>query len=209
MIRVLNFFQDLLDALRGFDFLAPLMMRLYLAPVFWAAGTNKIDFSTLRAKESTVNWFGNPDWGLGMPFPELMAFLAGWSEVLGGVLLLVGLATRWISIPLMVTMLVAAFTVHWKHGWQVIADPAVCLVNCADAHAAAERLAKAKSLLREHGNYEWLTEHGSFVVLNNGIQFAATYFVMLAALLFWGGGRWVSLDHWIARRWRQAPAGQR
>ena len=64
-------------------------------------------------------------------------------------------------------------------------------------------------LLREHGNYEWLTEHGSFVVLNNGIQFAATYFIMLAALMFWGGGRWVSLDHWIARRWRQAPAGQR
>ena len=208
MIRVLNFFQDLLDALRGLDFLAPLMMRLYLAPVFWAAGTNKIDFSTLRAKDSTVAWFANPEWGLGMPFPEVMAFLAGWSEVLGGLLLLIGLATRWISIPLMVTMLVAAFAVHWRNGWQVIADPAVCLVNCADAQVAAERLAQAKSLLREHGNYEWLTEHGSFVVLNNGIQFAATYFIMLAALLFWGGGRWVSLDHWIARRWRSAPVGR-
>ena len=57
----------------------------------------------------------------------------------------------------------------------------------------------AKSLLREHGNYSWLTETGNFVVLNNGIEFAATYFVMLLALLFIGGGRYVSLDHYLYR----------
>jgi uncharacterized membrane protein YphA (DoxX/SURF4 family) len=39
------------------------------------------------------------------------------TEVIGAVLLLIGLATRWISIPLMITMLVATFTVHWPYGW--------------------------------------------------------------------------------------------
>jgi hypothetical protein len=65
-----------------------------------------------------------------------------------------------------------------------------------------ERLDTAKSILQEHGNYSWLTEHGSFVVLNNGIEFAATYFIMLLALFFAGAGNYISLDYWIARRWR-------
>jgi len=63
-----------------------------------------------------------------------------------------------------------------------------------------ERVSAARSLLREHGNYDWLTEKGNFVVLNNGIEFAATYFIMLLSLFFSGGGRYVSLDYWLARR---------
>jgi len=59
--------------------------------------------------DSTVSWF---EQGLGLPFPELLAWLATLTEVIGAVLLLIGFATRWISIPLMITMLVAAFTEH-------------------------------------------------------------------------------------------------
>jgi len=186
--------QALLDRTRALDFLAPLALRLYLAPVFWMAGTNKID-----GFDNTVAWFGNPDWGLGLPFPWLMAFLATTTEVVGAIGLLLGLAVRWLAIPLMVTMLVAAFAVHWENGWQAVADPSFCLFSCEAAQAAAERLDAAKSILREHGNYEWLTAEGSFVVLNNGIEWAATYFVMLLTLFFIGAGRYVSLDHWIAR----------
>lgn len=40
------------------------------------------------------------------------------------------------------------------------------------------------------------------MILNNGIEFAATYFIMLLTLFFIGGGRYLSLDWWIARRWR-------
>lgn len=189
--------QALLDRTRALDFLAPLALRLYLAPVFWMAGTNKID-----GFDNTVAWFGNPDWGLGMPFPWLMAFMATTTEVVGSIGLLLGLAVRWLALPLMVTMLVAAFAVHWENGWQAVADPSFCLFNCESAQAAAERLDAAKSILREHGNYEWLTAEGSFVVLNNGIEWAATYFVMLLALFFLGAGRYLSLDHWIARALR-------
>jgi len=60
-------------------------------------------------------------------------------------------------------------------------------------------LSKAKDILREHGNYDWLTEYGNFVVSNSGIEWAATYFIMLLALFFTGAGK-ASLDHVIASR---------
>jgi uncharacterized membrane protein YphA (DoxX/SURF4 family) len=115
-------------------------------------------------------------------------------------MLLLGLGVRWISIPLMVTMLVAIFAVHWQNGWQAVADTKFCLFNCADAQAAAERLDAAKSILQQHGNYDWLTGQGSFVVLNNGIEFATTYLIMLLALFFIGAGKYFSADFWIARK---------
>jgi uncharacterized membrane protein YphA (DoxX/SURF4 family) len=187
MINLLNRLQDLLDSTRALDFVAPLALRLYLVPVFWMAGTNK-----LGDMESTIAWFGNPDWGLGLPLPALMAWVAALTEAVGSILLLLGLATRWISIPLMITMVVAAVTAHWENGWVVIAE----------TPESAERLAAANSLLQTHGNYDWLTGAGEFVILNNGIEFAATYFVMLLALFFIGGGRYLSVDYWLARSLR-------
>jgi len=194
-MTLLQKLQDMLDATRAVDCLGPLALRLYLAPIFWMAGTSK-----LGGFENTVNYFGNPDWGLGLPFPTLMVVLALSAEIAGAIMLLIGLGVRWISVPLMITMIVAAVTAHWQQGWQAIADPKFCLFNCSDAIEAAERLSRARSILKEHGNYEWLTEQGSFVVLNNGIEFAATYFIMLLVLFFIGAGRYVSLDYWIARK---------
>jgi uncharacterized membrane protein YphA (DoxX/SURF4 family) len=187
MIAILNRLQDLLDGTRAVDFLAPLALRLYLVPVFWMAGSNK-----LGDMENTIAWFGNPEWGLGLPLPALLAWLAALTEAGGAILLLVGFAVRWISIPLMITMLVAAVTVHLDNGWAAIAETA----------ASAERLAAATSLLQAHGNYGWLTGSGEFVILNNGIEFAATYFIMLLALFFIGAGRYLSVDDWLSRRYR-------
>ena len=180
-------------------FLAPLLLRLYLAPIFWMAGTRKF-----AAFDDTVEWFGNPDWGLGLPFPMLMALLAAATELVGAVLLVLGLAVRWISLPLMVTMLVALFVVHWDYGWLAIAEGQGVFATDR-TQAAVAQLAQAKELLREHGDYAALTEHGSLVVLNNGIEFAATYFVMLLSLFFTGAGRWLSVDGWLARRWKAGP----
>ncbi|MEZ5573617.1 MAG: DoxX family protein [Halioglobus sp.] len=126
--------------LNKLDGLAPLALRLYLVPVFWMAGTQKI-----AGMENTIEWFGNPEWGLGLPFPSLMAHLAAYTEAVGALLLLLGLATRWISIPLMVTMLVAIFAVHWNNGWPAIADSSM--------QDIAVRLAAARDLLRENGDY--------------------------------------------------------
>ena len=193
MIELLRRMQGWLNATNIFDFLGPLALRLYLVPVFWVAGNNKLD-----GIDNVINWFGNPDWGLGLPAPALMAWLATGTEVLGAIALLIGLGTRLFAIPLMVTMLVAAFSVHLENGWQAVADPMSPFAN-ANVEGAIERLDKAKSLLREHGNYDWLTETGNFVVSNSGMEWAITYFVMLLALFFSGAGK-LSVDHLISRK---------
>ena len=192
-MQFLTRLQGWLNSTRAVDFLGPLALRLYLAPVFWVAGTNK-----LNGMDDVIAWFGNPDWGLGLPFPTLLAWLAVGSEVLGAIALVIGLGTRWFSVPLMITMLVAVFSVHLTNGWQAVADPMSPFAN-ENVQGAIERLSKAKDLLREHGNYDWLTETGNFVVSNNGVEWAVTYAVMLLALFFTGAGK-LSLDHLIAAR---------
>lgn len=176
-----------------------LLIRLYLAPVMIQAGWNKaVNFNNI------VEWFGNPDWGLGLPLPFIMAILATAAELIGGFFLLIGLLTRLVSIPLIVTMVVAMVTVHAEHGWLAIADASSWLADGTlllneNIMSAPEKLAAAKSILQEHGHYEWLTSSGNFVVLNNGVEFAATYFIMLLTLLVFGGGRYVSVDFYAHR----------
>ncbi|TDF34759.1 DoxX family protein [Alteromonadaceae bacterium M269] len=194
MRNVLQTLQSLMDETRRIDFIAPLLLRLYLVPIFWMAGTKK-----LASFDSTVEWMGNSEWGLGLPFPLVMAFLATWTEILGAIFLLLGFAIRWISVPLMITMIVAMVTVHLKYGWQAIADAGAPFAN-ERVMESTDKLAAAKSILQEHGHYDWLTSSGSYVILNNGIEFAATYFIMLLALFFIGAGRYLSIDHWVSKR---------
>jgi putative oxidoreductase len=189
--------QVLLDRLAALDFVPSLLLRAYLTPVFWMAGMQKAAHFP-----ETVEWFGNPKWGLGLPVPALMAFLATAAELGGAVALVLGLALRWMCIPMMATMLVAAFTVHWQNGWLAIAEGAGLFATTRTMEAQA-RLEQAKQILMEHGDWDYLTEFGSLVILNNGVEFAVTYFIMLLALAFLGAGRYVSVDYWLRRRFMQ------
>ncbi|PHS70262.1 MAG: hypothetical protein COB23_03880 [Methylophaga sp.] len=185
--NVANTFQGLLNKTRVVDFLAPLALRLYLAPVFWMAANSKWNpFDADSSLDGVIGWFGAG--GLNLPFPELMAYLAWGAEYFGAIFLVFGFAVRWISVPLMITMFVAATTVHWGNGWLAIAEPSA-------------QLEAARSILQQYGNYDWLTQKGNFVVLNNGIEFATTYFIMLMALFFIGAGKYVSADYWIAKKY--------
>ncbi|MCK5925844.1 MAG: DoxX family protein, partial [Methylococcales bacterium] len=163
-------------------------------PIFWMAGTQK--FSNFS---DTVEWFGNEDWGLGLPFPYLLVFLVAGVEFFGAIFLFFGVGVRLISIPLMITMAVAAITVHLQHGWLAISTGSG-IFSTDRTLAAIERLDKAKDILKQYGNYDWLTENGSFAMLNNGIEFSATYFIMLLVLFFMGAGRYVSIDYWLRRK---------
>ena len=189
----------LLNKSQHFDFLAPLMLRMYLVPVFWMAGTKKIE-----GFDGIVEWFGNADWGLGLPFPFLMAILATATEFFGAIALFFGVAVRWFSIPLMITMVVAAGAVHWDNGWQAITDPSAPFAN-ERVVEASNKLVIVKDVLQEYTNYDYITSSGSVVMLNNGIEFSVTYFIMLLALLFMGAGRYVSVDYWVARQLYKAP----
>ena len=91
-------------------------------------------------------------------------------------------------------------TSHWQNGWLAIAEGTGIFAN-ERTTGAIERLNASKDILQEHGNYSWLTENGSLVILNNGIEFAATYFIMLVALFFIGGGKYISVDYWIRKRY--------
>ncbi len=209
MISLGNWVVNILEKFRAIDFLGPLALRLYLAPIFIAVGLHK--FMTL---ESTASWFGD---SLGLPAPMAMAVLAASAELFGGLALLFGFAVRLFVIPMMVTMMVATFAVHWDQGWFAIApgDPETSTAkpfamlgipsaeeSLKNSEEVGKRANKARSVLKEHGNYGWLTEKGSFAILNNGIEFAVTYFIMLLVLFFTGAGRYFSLDYWIARGFR-------
>lgn len=184
MQKIIKLYQTSIQQLSLLSGFGPLALRLFLVFPFYMAGAQK-----LGAIENTAAWFEH---SLELPFPLLMAYLAAITEYVGAILLALGLATRLISIPLIITMLVAIFAVHWDNGWYAIAQSAEPEI--------ANRLSAARSILQEHGHYDWLTEKGSFVILNNGIEFGVTYLVMLISLLFTGGGRFTSLDYWIARQ---------
>lgn len=204
-----TFHNWLFSKLKHIDGLPALIFRLYLGPIFIVAGLNKF-----AHMEDIINWFGNPEWGLGLPAPALMAYLATFTEIIGGWALVLGVAVRWFSIPLMITMIVAAITAHLDNGWSAIASGnAETSVgkfwawfglgsaehNIVQAQEVSARLAKAKEILQDNGNYSWLTGKGGFVILQNGIEFAATYFIMLFSLLFTGAGRYVSIDYWLSK----------
>jgi uncharacterized membrane protein YphA (DoxX/SURF4 family) len=203
IICIANKAQDIFDKIRSYvDFIGPLLLRIYIVPVFWVASNNKWNpFDSDSSLDSVIQWFGNAEWGLGLPFPTLMAYMAWGTEYFGAILLALGLATRWISIPLMFTMIVAAVTVHWQNGWQAVHDLSSPYAS-ANAGEAIERLSQAKDILKEHGTYDWLTEYGNLIASNNGIEWAATYFLILLALFVTGGGKFVSVDYWLAKKFR-------
>ena len=97
-----HFLQNLKD-------LPLLFMRIVLAIGFYGPAMMK-----LKNFNNIVEWFGS----IGIPMPTLNAYLATGTETLGFILLFLGLGTRIIAIPLMITMVVAIITVHLGHGFE-------------------------------------------------------------------------------------------
>ena len=65
--------------------------------------------------DTTTQWFSS----LGIPFASFATLLTASVEIMGVVLLILGLFTRIITIPLMFVMGVATFTVHISNGFSV------------------------------------------------------------------------------------------
>ena len=57
---------------------------------------------------------------LHVPFPGLMSNVVPYIELLGGIAILIGFLVRIVSIPLIVSMLVAMFTIHIHYGFSSI-----------------------------------------------------------------------------------------
>src|SRR5437588_13114659 len=75
-----------------------LVVRLYWGWQFWQAGWGK-----LQDISKPIGFFTE----LGIPFPVFNAWFVSLLECFGGILLILGLASRLISIPLVIDMVVA------------------------------------------------------------------------------------------------------
>lgn len=89
--------------------LSLLALRLMAGTVFVYHGSQKL-FGLFGGHgiAGTAGWMES----VGMPFPTASVVLAGGAELFGGAALLTGLFARAASLPLVLTMLVAAFSAH-------------------------------------------------------------------------------------------------
>jgi putative oxidoreductase len=102
----LSMAEDTLRRLSSFQWLAALVMRLFVGYFFFETGWAKIhnlDAFTVRFMQ----------WGI--PHPAFNAALSGYTECIGGALTVIGLGTRFVSIPMMINMAVAIITVKMKN----------------------------------------------------------------------------------------------
>lgn len=83
----------------------PLLLRISLASVFIVTGWGK-----LHDLAKVTGFFTE----LGIPLPGLNAGVVATLEFVGGILILVGLFTRFAVVPLAFSMLVAIVTARWK-----------------------------------------------------------------------------------------------
>jgi putative oxidoreductase len=91
---------------------APLPLRMIIGFGFMAHGWAKLTrgpsgFAKLLAQ-------------IGAPLPEATAWASTFVELLGGLAIFVGAFVQLVSIPLIVMMLVAMFTVHLRYGFSSI-----------------------------------------------------------------------------------------
>ena len=105
MKTIYNKFKNTVNKL---DDVSLLFFRLILAYGFYKPAILK-----LKDVHAIGDWFAS----LHYPLPYLNAWLATATETSGIVLLVIGLGVRIISIPLMITMLVAIFTIHFDNGF--------------------------------------------------------------------------------------------
>jgi putative oxidoreductase len=138
------------------------VLRVVLAWEFAEAGFEKLH---------GMNWF----YDLSFPFPfNLLPPELSWNismafEIVGAAAILVGLATRFFSIALIILTIVAISAVHWPEHWSGLSE-----------------------LLR---GYRFIDEDGDGF---GNYKLPLLYIVMFLPLLLGGAGK-LSLDYWLKR----------
>lgn len=175
---LLGFFS--LHWMRVFDFLAPLAIRLLLAPIFWVYGVKHlglfssanfiwynpltwIDPVTFQASADAIS--NSVVFGMGA---QTIVLTLGLIEVIGAACLVFGFAVRWAVLALLFAMVVFA------------------MLSLGDTSIVET----AK---------QFAMQHGYTTLQNNNHEAFITYFILLVTLFFTGAGRWFSLDWYIYR----------
>ena len=100
--------ESVLNNLRSF---ALLVARLVVAYGFSSPAIAKI-----KSMDNTINQLVS----MKIPMPEVSAYLLAGIELVGILLLMVGLFTRYISIPLLFIMCVAIYLIHFNNGFYAV-----------------------------------------------------------------------------------------
>ncbi len=95
---------------------SPLLLVLRL---YWGWSFAQTGWGKLMHLERTAGYFAS----LGLPAPKLNAIMAGGTECIGGVLLLLGLGARLVSVPLIFVMAVAYATADKEAVQAIFSDP--------------------------------------------------------------------------------------
>lgn len=175
---IVGFFS--LEWMRVFDFIAPLAIRLFLAPMFWVSGVKHLglfsssDFviynpltwvNTEAFQQSAAAMSNTVLSGMGA---ESVLILIGTIEIVAAIFLVLGFAVRWVVLALMFVVVVLGLMSMGDTGF----------------------LSTMQQLVMSHGYTN---------MANNMTEVYLVYFVLLLALFFMGAGRWFSLDWYIYR----------
>ncbi|MEB4590616.1 DoxX family protein [Candidatus Thiothrix sp. Deng01] len=169
-----------LEWMRVFDFIAPLVIRLFLAPMFWISGVKRLglfsssDFvvynpltwlNTEAFQQSAASMHNSLFTGMGA---ETLVILLGVIELAAAICLVLGFAVRWVTLALMFVVVVLGLIAMGDAGF----------VNTME---------------------QLVMSHGYTNMTNNLTEVYLVYFILLLALFFMGAGRWFSLDWYVYR----------
>jgi putative oxidoreductase len=87
---------------------AILLLRISLGVLFLAHGLLKVLVFTLPGAAQFFESVG---------LPGFMAYIVAPAEIVGGLLLIAGIYTRWVALALFPILFVATFKVHLGNGW--------------------------------------------------------------------------------------------
>lgn len=160
----IRFYQQATDHLNLLaNSIPPLLLRVILAVEFGTAGLEKLH---------GTNWFTD----LTFPFPfNLLPADISWNmamsfEIGGAIALILGIATRFFSVSLVILTIVAIAAVHWPSQWMNFSD----LIT----------------------GYRIIDEEGDGL---GNYKLPLIYIIMFLPLLFGGAGK-LSIDYWLKSR---------
>lgn len=118
MDKLIDIIEGLFDRLNVVgEFLPQLAIRALIAYEFFFAGLEKL---------KGQNWFEQIQSQFPFPFnlvpTDISWFLATWSELIGSIAILVGFATRFSALSLIILDLVAWYSVHAESGYNVCSN---------------------------------------------------------------------------------------
>jgi putative oxidoreductase len=111
---ITNLYGLLVSAANSLQSLFLLAVRLYWGWQFAQTGWGK-----LNDINKVINFFTN----LGIPAPALNAWFVSGLEFIGGIMLIVGLGSRLIAVPLVIDMIIAYVAADREALGQIFSDP--------------------------------------------------------------------------------------